>query len=144
MIQMIQKISTLCTLILLTFLSIHATLAAEMSPHDEAAPSPSTLKPILILRFNQPNLVYQHALHNAIQTARYKNPHFRYRITSFYPESDNQSSTQTAANQALADKNAQIIEQKIITLGISKEQLSWQSVGSNQVKTNEIYIDVIH
>lgn len=101
-------------------------------------PGPSD-SPLVIIRFDQPNVQYQQALYNAVSQALERKPNASFDVLAVSPSQG--AASQIALNSAAARRSAQDVLRTLTDMGVSTSSV--QLLASTQeVSSNEVHVFV--
>jgi hypothetical protein len=114
--------------------------AASMMPMPGPAPTPLTggPRPLVKIRFDQPNVDYQQAVYMAMSEAMQKYPSSRFELIAVYPAVGN--AAQVAIESTRARRNAETVLRNLEQMGLDINRIDLSTQQSADVKTNEVHI----
>ncbi|MBO22465.1 MAG: hypothetical protein CMM26_08885 [Rhodospirillaceae bacterium] len=117
---------------------------ASAGPASARAPgsvsNPANRRPLVVIRFNRPNVPYQEPLFTAATEALNRRPGAVFDIVSIVPQQGTPAQVALSANQSR--RNAEQVMQTLIQMGLPSDQLSLSSTSSAKVGSNEVHIFV--
>lgn len=112
-------------------------MAAPKMPEQTTLAMSSAAKPILIIRFNQPGVVYQPSVKKVVKKVQEINPSAMFKVISTIPLASDVEMQQE--NQKLAEYNGKKIVEALQKEGVAAERITL-SYDKKQVATNEVAI----
>ncbi|MDJ0683912.1 MAG: hypothetical protein QNJ84_04375 [Alphaproteobacteria bacterium] len=103
-----------------------------------ATPAPGD-RPLVIIRFDRPNVQYQQALFNAVSQALSRKPTATFSILAVSPNAGN--AAQVALNSAAAKRNAEDVLRSLTDMGVPSSRVQLLSA-TDQVDNNEVQVFV--
>ena len=97
-------------------------------------------RPLVVIRFDQPNVPYQEPLFTAATEALNRRPNAVFDIVSIVPQQGTPAQVALAANQSR--RNAEQVMQTLIQMGLPSNRLSLSSTSSANVGSKEVHIYV--
>ena len=97
-------------------------------------------RPLVVIRFDRPNVPYQEPLFTAATEALNRRPGAVFDIVSIVPQQGTPAQVALAANQSR--RNAEQVMQTLIQMGLPSDRLSLSSTSSANVGSNEVHIYV--
>lgn len=108
------------------------------------APNPvanlATRRPLVVIRFDRPNVPYQEPLFTAASEALNRRPGAVFDIVSIVPQQGTPAQVALSANQSR--RNAEQVLQTLVQMGLPSDRLSLSSTSSSDVGSNEVHIYV--
>lgn len=98
----------------------------------------STTKPLVMIRFDRPNVDYDQAVYLAASEALQRYPNVGFEIVAVAPANGNPAQSSLGASDA--QKNAEDIQRSMIQMGIPGNRLKLSSTRSPMAKTPEVHI----
>ena len=117
---------------------------ATAGPARSGAPNPvanlANRRPLVVIRFDRPNVPYQEPLFTAASEALNRRPGAVFDIVSIVPQQGTPAQVALSANQSR--RNAEQVLQTLIQMGLPSDRLSLSSTSSSDVGSNEVHIYV--
>ena len=119
------------------FVQAQARTAARV----RASPSPQTKdRPLVVIRFDRPNVPYQRALYTAVSRALDRKPDATFQLVTVSPQSG--TPARTALNKTAAKRNAEGVLRALADMGLPGHKISLSSTTSTEAENNEVRIFV--
>lgn len=97
-------------------------------------------RPLVVIRFDRPNVPYQEPLFTAVSEALNRRPGSVFDVVSIVPQQG--TPAQVALNANKARRNAEQVVQSLSGMGLPSDRLSLSSTSSGDVDNNEVHIYV--
>lgn len=97
-------------------------------------------RPLVVIRFDRPNVPYQEPLFTAVSEALNRRPGSVFDVVSIVPQQGTPAQIALNANQAR--RNAEQVVQSLSGMGLPSDRLSLSSTSSGDVANNEVRIYV--
>lgn len=110
-----------------------ASSASELAARGEG-------RPLVVIRFDQPNVDYQDSLYSAISQAINRRPNTVFDVVAVAPQIG--SPTEIALNANRAKKQAEDVVRSLSEIGVPPSQVTLGSITSDKVEFNEVKIFV--
>ena len=117
-----------------------ATAGPAGSGAPATAASLANRRPLVVIRFDRPNVPYQEPLFTAASEALNRRPGAVFDIVSIVPQQGTPAQVALSANQSR--RNAEQVLQTLIQMGLPSDRLSLSSTSSSDVGSNEVHIYV--
>ena len=114
-----------------------ATTPATPVPATKAASADS---PLLIIRFNQKRVYYQHALAQAVKSAEMAKHTVQYHVVSLVPSTSNKMDNEHESAEASSNLNTVVSEME--SLGVAGSRIASGTQNATNVSSQEILIFV--
>ncbi len=111
--------------------------AAAAAPRVAAA---SDRRPLVVIRFDRPNVSYEQALYTAVSRALERRPSAAFDLVAVAPNAG--SAAQAALNADASKRNAQNVLHSLTNMGLPPERVTLSATTSASVQTNEVQIFV--
>jgi hypothetical protein len=111
-------------------------MAAAMAPGAGIA----TGRPLVVIRFDRPNVDYQQALYQAVSQALARRPNAAFDLVAVAP--NNGGVAQTALNSNMVRRDADQVLRSLIGMGLSADRVSMSSATSSMAQVNEVHLYV--
>ena len=119
------------------FAQAQARTAAKV----QASPSPQPAdRPLVVIRFDRPNVPYQRALYTAVSRALDRKPDATFQLVAVSPQSG--TPARTALNKTAAKRNAEGVLRALADMGLPGHKISLSSKTSAEAENNEVRIFV--
>ena len=99
-----------------------------------------TRRPLVVIRFDRPDVPYQQALYTAISKTLERRPAARFELVAVTPSGT--SSAQVALGQSKSRKNAERVMRTLTDMGLPADRVNLSSTTNAQASTNEVHIYV--
>ncbi len=103
------------------------------------SPAPGE-RPLVIIRFDRPNVEYQQALYNAVSQALARKPDAVFNLVAINPAKGTPS--QIALNSSQARRNAEQVLRTLAAMGVPSSRVSLLSSASQEAIANEVHLYV--
>lgn len=121
-------------------------MPSGLAPMPTMAPQPVNLntmaapgrRPLVIIRFDKPNLQYENALYGAVSQALDKRPNAVFDLVAVSPASGN--SAQLALNANAARKNGDDVLRALTQMGVPMDRINLASSTSSSARHNEVHL----
>lgn len=95
-------------------------------------------RPLVIIRFDKPNLQYENALYGAVSQAMEKRPNVTFDLVAVSPANGN--SAQMALNANAARKNGDDVLRTLTQMGVPMDRVALNSTTSAAARHNEVHL----
>ncbi len=102
-----------------------------------AVPLPSP-RPLVKIKFDQPNVEYEQAVYMAVNEAMQKYPNARFELIAVNPSAGN--AAQVAIESTRARRNAEMVLRSLSQMGIDVNKIDLSTLQSAEARTNEVHI----
>lgn len=109
--------------------------AQPLMPTPAAVSSP---RPLVKIKFDQPNVDYEQAVYMAVNEAMQKYPASRFELIAVNPSAGN--AAQVAIESTRARRNAEMVLRSLSQMGIDVNKIDLSTLQSAEAKTNEVHI----
>jgi hypothetical protein len=116
-----------------------ATAAPATRPRADAANGDGT-HPLVVIRFDRPDVVYEQALYTAVSRALERKPSATFELVAVAPNAGN--SAQVAVNANASKRNAENVMRSLTSMGLPADRVSLSATTSPEVENNEVRIYV--
>jgi hypothetical protein len=116
-----------------------AAPAAPSRSAAQAAPSGSD-RPLVVIRFDQPNVDYEQPLYTAVSRALERKPSATFTIQAVAPNAG--SAAQVAVNTNTSRQNAENVLRSLTNMGLPADRVSLAATMSPDIQSNEVRIFV--
>ncbi|MEZ0226229.1 MAG: hypothetical protein ACAH83_16860 [Alphaproteobacteria bacterium] len=114
-----------------------ATDANSKVMMSQAAP-PVSHRPLVIIRFDRPNVNYEEALYNAVSQALEKYPGARFDLVAVSPTKGNPAQLALASSEAR--KNGEAVMRSLAQMGLPVERIRLNAANSAEVRNSEVHL----
>lgn len=115
--------------------------APAMAPEPAVPPIAfSDNKPVITIRFNQPNVYYQTPLYNIVKKTLEIKPDANFEVRSMIPSTGDEKTDND--NKKAAIENGQKILSSLASIGLPQDRIRINYSGSNTVNSNEVQVFV--
>ena len=97
-------------------------------------------QPLVVIRFDQPNVNYEQALFNAVSQALERRPQAGFDLVAVAPGAGSQAQTALASNAT--QRNAEAVMRSLTNMGLPPERVSLSSTTNPQSSVNEVHVYV--
>jgi len=114
---------------------------ASMSAGGSMMPQPAALtspRPLVKIKFDQPNVDYEQAVYMAVNEAMQKYPNARFELIAVNPSAGN--AAQVAIESTRARRNAEMVLRSLSQMGIDVNKIDLSTMQSAEAKSNEVHI----
>jgi hypothetical protein len=117
-----------------------ARAAAAPSRSSAAPPASTSGQPLVVIRFDQPNVDYQQPLYTAVSRALERKPSATFTIQAVAPNAG--SAAAVAVNTNASRQNAENVLRSLTNMGLPADRVSLSATMSPDVQSNEVRIYV--
>jgi hypothetical protein len=131
-------------------LANRAFSSAAPPPNPFAAPAPSALprsvqpsgprRPLVVIRFDRPNVEYEQALYTAVSRALERRPSATFDLVAVAPNTGNAAQVTVAGNTS--KRNAESVLRSLSDMGLPLDRVRLSAMTSGQAASNEVHIYV--
>jgi len=116
--------------------------AAAPAPSRSAAPAApgSSDRPLVVIRFDQPNVDYEQPLYTAVSRALERKPSATFTIQAVAPNAG--SAAEVAVNNNASRQNAENVLRSLTNMGLPADRVSLSATMSPDIQSNEVRIFV--
>jgi hypothetical protein len=97
-------------------------------------------RPLVVIRFDRPDIPYQQALYNAVSRALERKPNASFDLVAVTPKRG--SAAQTALNSTQTKRNAEAVLRTLADMGLPANRVKLSATTSPDVEANEVQIFV--
>ncbi len=97
-------------------------------------------RPLVVIRFDRPNIQYQQALYNAVSRALERKPNASFDLVAVSPKRG--SPAQAALSSTQSKRNAESVLRTLADMGLPANRVKLSSRSSQDVESNEVQIYV--
>jgi len=112
--------------------------AAGAAP--QAASATTAREPLMVIRFDKPNVAYEQALYGAIKRALDRRPNATFDVVAVSPTSDNAG--QSALNTSASKRNAETVVHSLTSMGLPPDRINLSAMSSGAARGNEVQVFV--
>lgn len=112
--------------------------AAPSAGMPAPAAVPGSPRPLVKIKFDQPNVDYQQAVYMAVNEAMQKYPQSRFELVAVNPSAGN--AAQVAIESTRARRNAENVLRSLSQMGIDVNRIDLSNMQSAEAKSNEVHI----
>ena len=118
---------------------------ATSAPLAAAAPAASPMaatsrRPLVVIRFDRPNVAYQQALYTAVNRALQRRPQSGFDLVAVAPAQGSPAQVSVSSNRA--KRNAEGVLRSLSEMGLPLERVRLSSITSQEAQTNEVHLYV--
>ena len=117
-----------------------AAPAASVAPTRTGNFGTDSRRPLVVIRFDRPDVPYEQALYTAISKSLERRPGAVFDLVAVTPSGD--SSAQLALGQSNSRKNAARVMRTLTDMGLPGDRVTMSSTTSAQTTSNEVHIYV--
>jgi hypothetical protein len=103
-----------------------------------AQPLGSTGRPLVKIKFDQPNVDYEQAVYMAVNEAMQKYPNSRFELIAVNPSAGN--AAQVAIESTRARRNAEMVLRSLSQMGVDVGKIDLSTQASAEARSNEVHI----
>jgi hypothetical protein len=115
-----------------------AVEAREVYGNDAAAPTATNRRPLVIIRFDRPNVSYEQALYTAVGAALERYPAAKFDLIAVSPSQGNPAEIALASTEAR--KNGEAVLRSLTHMGLPMERVRLNAANSTDVRNSEVHI----
>lgn len=97
-------------------------------------------RPLVVIRFDRPNVDYEQALYDAVRRALERRPGASFDVVAVAPNEGSAAQAARAANKAR--QNAERVLRSLTSMGLPASRVTLSAGTSNEAQTNEVHIYV--
>lgn len=97
-------------------------------------------EPLVVIRFDRPNVAYQEALYTAVNSAVGQFPTVRFDVIGVSPDAGNAAQIQIAKNDTR--ESAQAVFRSLLDMGLTPDRISLSSTIQRDINANEVRLYV--
>jgi len=113
---------------------------AKIAAQGATAPPAADRRPLVVIRFDRPNVVYEPALYTAVSRALERKPNAQFDLVAVSPGSG--SPAQAALDSTTAKRNADTVMRSLSSLGLPLDRVNLSSMTSGSAQANEVHLYV--
>lgn len=115
-----------------------AAEARDVYGSEGVAPASSNRRPLVIIRFDRPNVSYEQALYTAVGAALEKYPAAKFDLVAVSPSQGNPAEIALASTEAR--KNGESVLRSLTHMGLPMERVRLNAANSASVRNSEVHI----
>jgi len=97
-------------------------------------------RPLVVIRFDRPNVQYEQAIYDAVSRALDRKPETAFDLVAVHPTTG--STAQVILNSSAARRNAESVLRTLVDMGLPATRINMTSVGSASAQSNEVRVYV--
>ena len=115
---------------------------AGAAPSQVASATPATTgrEPLMVIRFDKPNVAYEQALYSAISRALDRRPGATFDVVAVSPSGVNAG--QSALNTSASKRNAESVVRSLASMGLPPDRINLSATSSAAARGNEVQVFV--
>ncbi|HXQ42791.1 MAG TPA: hypothetical protein VN821_16090 [Candidatus Udaeobacter sp.] len=114
--------------------------APPMIPTSAPGAGVATGRPLVVIRFDRPDVQYQQPLYQAVSQALARRPNAAFDLVAVAPSGG--GTAQVALNSNMAQRDADQVLRSLISMGLSPDRVSMSSATSPNAQVNEVHLYV--
>ena len=114
--------------------------APPMIPASAPGAGVATGRPLVVIRFDRPDVQYQQPLYQAVSQALARRPNAAFDLVAVAPSGG--GTAQVALNSNMAQRDADQVLRSLISMGLSPDRVSMSSATSPNAQVNEVHLYV--
>lgn len=114
-----------------------AEVKASMAARRPLSPK---ARPLVVIRFDRPNVQYEQALYDAVSRALDRKPEAAFDLVAVHPKTG--STAQVILNSSAARRNAENVLRTLIDMGLPATRINLTSSASTTAQSNEVRVFV--
>ena len=95
-------------------------------------------RPLVVIRFDRPDVQYEQALYNAVSRTLERRPSAIFEVMAVAPSSGGAGRVALASNQAR--RNAEAVQRSLQRMGLPNTRVTMTSRTSDQAQNNEVHV----
>jgi len=124
-------------------LTYRALTAATVGMGPMSSPAPQASlgdgrRPLVVIRFDRPDVQYEQALYNAVSRTLERRPSAIFEVVAVAPSSGGAGRVALATNQAR--RNAEAVQRSLQRMGLPQSRVTMTSRTSDAAQTNEVHL----
>jgi hypothetical protein len=116
------------------------SFAPPMAPASAPGSGVATGRPLVVIRFDRPNVDYQQALYQAVSQALARRPNAAFDLVAVAPSGG--GAAQVALNSNMAQHDADQVLRSLIGMGLASDRVSMSAAISPSAQINEVHLYV--
>ena len=114
--------------------------SARPSASSAPAAAAASRRPLVVIRFDRPNVAYQQALYSAIDKALQRRPQSGFDLVAVAAANGSPAQVTVASNKA--KRNAESVLRSLSEMGLPLQRVRLSAITSTRVRTNEVHLYV--
>jgi hypothetical protein len=114
-----------------------AEVKASMAARSPLSPDS---RPLVVIRFDRPNVQYEQALYDAVSRALDRKPETAFDLVAVHPKAG--SAAQVILNSTAARRNAETVLRTLVEMGLPATRMNLTSISSPAAQANEVRVYV--
>ncbi len=114
--------------------------AASQQTASVGAPATGARKPLVVIRFNRPNVDYEQALYTAVSRALERRPSAMFDVVAVSPSAGGPE--QASLSTASSKRNAESVVRSLTGMGLPADRINLSATTSGVAQTNEVQVFV--
>ena len=115
-------------------------LAGAPSQVAAATPAMAGRQPLMVIRFDKPNVPYEQALYSAVSRALDRRPGATFEVVAVSPTGGNAG--QSALNTSTSKRNAESVVRSLTSMGLPPDRINVSATSSAAAQGNEVQVFV--
>ena len=116
------------------------TFAPPILPASAPGTGIASGRPLVVIRFDKPNVDYQQALYQAVSQALARRPNAAFDLVAVAPSGG--GTAQTALNSNMARRDADEVMRSLMSMGLTPDRVSQSAATSAAAQVNEVHLYV--
>ncbi len=113
---------------------------ATAAPAASQVSSAARTRPLVVIRFDRPNVEYEQPLFTALSEALQRRPEATFELVGVTPERG--TPAQVALNASAARKNTQSVLRALTSMGLPRNRVDLSATTSGEAQTSEVHVYV--
>lgn len=105
-----------------------------------ATPAAAGRQPLMVIRFNKPNVAYEQALYSAVSRALDRRPGATFDVVAVSPTGGDAG--QSALNTSTSKRNAESVVRSLSSMGLPPDRINLSAMSSASARANEVQVFV--
>lgn len=122
--------------------SLNNRAFASAAPQQIASATPAVAgrQPLMVIRFDRPNVAYEQALYSAVSRALDRRPGATFDVVAVAPAGGNPG--QSALNTSTSKRNAETVVRSLTNMGLPPDRINLSATSSASAQGNEVQVFV--
>jgi hypothetical protein len=122
--------------------SLNNRAFANAAPQQVASATPAIAgrQPLMVIRFDRPNVAYEQALYSAVSRALDRRPGATFDVVAVSPTRGNAG--QSALNTSTSKRNAETVVRSLTNMGLPPDRINLSATSSASAQGNEVQVFV--
>ena len=122
--------------------SLNNRAFASAAPQQVASATPAIAgrQPLMVIRFDRPNVAYEQALYSAVSRALDRRPGATFDVVAVAPAGGNAG--QSALNTSTSKRNAETVVRSLTNMGLPPDRINLSATSSASAQGNEVQVFV--